>query len=139
VVKLIFCAFVSVLVSSLVQADDFKTNDGKEYKNVTVSRVEPDGVVVITDSGILKLYFRELSQAVRDKFHYDEAKAAAFASSEAEQQRAIYEGAAAARRAKAQKDTDYWVSRPDPLSQGGSLNRKCWISVKLFARRTIGD
>ena len=27
-------------------ADDFKTIDGKEYKNVTVSRVEPDGITV---------------------------------------------------------------------------------------------
>jgi hypothetical protein len=31
---------------SLALADDFKTIDGKEYKNATVSRVEPDGPVI---------------------------------------------------------------------------------------------
>jgi len=31
---------------SLAFADDFKTVSGKEYKNVTVSRVEPDGIVI---------------------------------------------------------------------------------------------
>jgi hypothetical protein len=31
---------------SLALADDFKTIDGKEYKNATVSRVEPDGLVI---------------------------------------------------------------------------------------------
>jgi len=37
--------------------DDFKAIDGKEYKNTKVSRVEPDGIVLITDSGISKVYF----------------------------------------------------------------------------------
>jgi hypothetical protein len=27
-------------------ADDFKTNNGREYKNATVSRVEPNGIVI---------------------------------------------------------------------------------------------
>src|ERR1041385_2113849 len=31
---------------SLALADDFKTIKGKEYKNATVSRVEPDGIVL---------------------------------------------------------------------------------------------
>jgi hypothetical protein len=34
--------------------------DGKEYKNVTVSRGEPDGIVLITSTGISKVYFTEL-------------------------------------------------------------------------------
>jgi len=33
------------LIAFPVRGDDFKTIDGKEYKNVTVSRVEPDGIV----------------------------------------------------------------------------------------------
>jgi hypothetical protein len=32
--------------ASLALADDFKPIKGKEYKNVTVSRVEPDGIVI---------------------------------------------------------------------------------------------
>jgi len=53
---------------SLALADDFKTNNGKEYKDATVSRVEPDGIVVRNKSGISKLYFAELPQQVQRQF-----------------------------------------------------------------------
>ena len=35
-------AILAALAASIALADDFKTIDGKEYKNVKVSRVEPD-------------------------------------------------------------------------------------------------
>jgi hypothetical protein len=43
-----------VCFGSVALADGFKTIDGKEYKNVTVSRVEPDGIVLSSKSGIQK-------------------------------------------------------------------------------------
>src|SRR5213083_1464853 len=70
-------SILAVLCASLAMADDFKTTDGKEYKNVKVSRVEPDGIVLITKSGISKLYFTELPKEVQERFHYNPAKAAA--------------------------------------------------------------
>ena len=67
------CSFVSILVFltvvQLVRADDFKTVNGKEYKNAKISRVEPDGIVLITKS--------ELPKEVQESFHYDPQKAAA--------------------------------------------------------------
>jgi hypothetical protein len=51
-------------------ADDFKTTGGKEYKDATVSRVEPDGIVLKTKSGISKVYFSELPKEVQEHFHY---------------------------------------------------------------------
>lgn len=62
---------------SLALADEFKTSDGKEYKNATVTRVEGDGIVVRTKRGITKLYFTELPKDVQERFHYDPAQAAA--------------------------------------------------------------
>jgi hypothetical protein len=35
---------------SLALADDFKTINGKQHKDATVSRVEPDGIVLKTKS-----------------------------------------------------------------------------------------
>jgi len=74
-----FFAFAILVVcfASIALADDFKTNDGKEYKNATVTRVEGDGIVVKTKGGISKLYFAELPADVRERFHYDPAQAAA--------------------------------------------------------------
>ena len=67
----------AALSASIALADDFKTNNGKEYKNATVTQVEADGIVVRTKVGISKLYFTELPKDVQERFHYDPANAAA--------------------------------------------------------------
>jgi thiol-disulfide isomerase/thioredoxin len=66
--------------ASVALAEDFKTIEGKEYKNVTVSRIEPDGIVLRTKSGISKLYFVELPKEVQERFHYNVAIAAAYSA-----------------------------------------------------------
>jgi hypothetical protein len=66
-------AIWAVLSASIVLADDFKTINGKEYKNVTVSRVEADGIVLKSKSGICKVYFVELPKNVQERFHYGSA------------------------------------------------------------------
>jgi sRNA-binding protein len=53
-----------ICFASTLLADDFKTIAGKEYKDATVTRVEPDGVLVKYKSGISKLYFVELPKEV---------------------------------------------------------------------------
>jgi hypothetical protein len=66
--KMKILTFSMVCFASVIRADDFKTIDGKEYKNVTVSRVEPDGIVLITSVGISKVYFIELPKDVQEHF-----------------------------------------------------------------------
>jgi hypothetical protein len=70
-------AILAALSVSLALADDFKTNNGKEYKNAIVTQVDPDGIVVRTKTAISKLYFPELPEDVQKRYHYDPAKAAA--------------------------------------------------------------
>jgi hypothetical protein len=67
-------AILAALSASLVLAEDFKTIKGKEYKNAKVSRIEPDGIVLITKSGISKVYFVELPKEVQQRFHYNAQK-----------------------------------------------------------------
>jgi hypothetical protein len=81
--------FLILCFGSLALADDFKTIDGKEYKNVTLSRVEPDGIVLMTSSGISKVYFIELPKEVQERFHYDAAKAAAYSSEQKASRRGV--------------------------------------------------
>jgi len=61
-------AILIVCFASIALADDFKTIAGKEYKNVTVSRVEADGIVIKGKSGISKVYFVELPKDVQERF-----------------------------------------------------------------------
>jgi hypothetical protein len=70
-------AIFAALLASIALAEDFKTIDGKEYKDVTVSRVEPDGLVLTTKSGISKVYFVELPKDVQERFLPSTPKASA--------------------------------------------------------------
>src|SRR2546430_6292476 len=75
-----------VLISSFASvafSEDFKTVNGKEYKDATIIRVEPDGIVVKTKSGITKVYFAELSKEIQERFHYDQQKAGAYSATQA--------------------------------------------------------
>src|SRR5437773_442217 len=78
-----------ICFASTVLADDFKTTEGKEYKDATVSRIEPDGIVVRTKSGISKLYFVELPQEVQRRFNYEPQQARAYSAEQAANYSAI--------------------------------------------------
>jgi hypothetical protein len=75
--------FSILSVISAVFAEDFKTLNGKEYKDATVTRVEPDGIVLKTRSGIMKIYFVELPKDVQERFHYDSERAASYSAEQA--------------------------------------------------------
>jgi len=77
---------VTVLIFSVVGAalaEDLKTINGKEFKDATVTRVEPDGIVVKTKSGMSKVYFAELPKEVQERFHYDPQKASTYSTEQA--------------------------------------------------------
>src|SRR5215813_8386770 len=86
--------FLIICFATIAVADDFKLISGKEYKDVTVTRVEPDGIVLKAKSGISKVYFVELSQDVQERFHYNAAIASAYSAQQTVNQSTM----AAARR-----------------------------------------
>jgi hypothetical protein len=64
---------LATLFVSLVLAEDFKTTNGRVYKDATVIDVEADGIMLRTKSGISKVYFVELPKDVQERFHYGSA------------------------------------------------------------------
>jgi hypothetical protein len=109
----ILLAIIAALSASLALADDFKTIKGKEYKNAKVSRVEPDGIVLITKSGISKVYFTELPKEVQKRFGYDADKLEAEkAAARAAEEKQIEEQKAAEReRAEKEKNVEADLKR----------------------------
>jgi len=93
--------FVTLIVcfASIALAENFKTINGKEYKNVEVGRVEPDGLVLWSKSGISKVYFSELPKEVVDKWLPPEEKERVAAEKAAEEKRIQEQKAAEAERA----------------------------------------
>jgi hypothetical protein len=110
-------AILAALSTSIALPDDFKTVDGKEYKNVKVSRVEPDGIVITFSGGIVKLPFIELPEDVRKKYGYD-LQAAATYTAEGNQKQAEL---AAQRKGDEQRRFEerekYWSDRAQIKSQ----------------------
>ena len=75
--------FLILCLAAAALSEDFKTINGKEYKDATIRRVEPDGIVVKTNSGVTKVYFTELPKEVQERFHYDPEKAASYSAEQA--------------------------------------------------------
>jgi hypothetical protein len=76
-------SFLIVCFASAALAEDFKTVNGREYKDASITRVDPDGIVVKTTSGVSKVYFAELPKEIQERFHYDQQKAGAYSAEQA--------------------------------------------------------
>lgn len=98
---LVIIAFT--LTAACLHADDITTLRGEKFTSVTVSRVEPDGIVLIKSDGIVKIPFSDLSPELRAKYGYDPEKAAQYnaAVQAAASQRAAEAGAVEAANAGA--------------------------------------
>jgi len=102
---------------SLALAEDFTTINGKEYKNVAVSRVEADGFVLRSKSGILKVYFRELPKEVVDKWLPPEDKERIAADRAAEEKGIEAQKAAERERAEKRKNAGANLKRAEEQFQ----------------------
>ena len=96
--------FLILSFISAAFAEDFKTLDGREYKDATVTRIEPDGVVLKTKSGVTKVYFSELPREVQERFHYNSEKAASYSAEQATNYAAYQKQQEEARRERADAD-----------------------------------
>jgi len=63
---------------------DFTTLDGHKFVAVTVSKVEPDGVSIVTDSGVEKLKFTNLPSDIQKKYGYNPEKEKAYQKQQAD-------------------------------------------------------
>jgi thiol-disulfide isomerase/thioredoxin len=102
---------IAAQIDGQQRSDEFKTINGKVYKNATINRVEPDGIILVSNSGISKVYFTELPQDVQERFHYDPATAAEYSSAQAANQEALQKQQEELRRKLADQNTKYWVAR----------------------------
>lgn len=85
---------LGLLACAIASAEDITTRDGKVYKDVTVIRVEPNGLAVTYRPegggiGMAKLKYRDLPEKLQCQYGYDEPKAAAFEASQASAQAAL--------------------------------------------------
>jgi hypothetical protein len=57
---------------------EIRTTNGIVYRDARVTTVDPDGLHIVHRVGVAKVPFEELSEALRQKYHYDKQKADAY-------------------------------------------------------------
>jgi hypothetical protein len=76
--KLILLLGLSSLLLGADAHPTLNTTRGREYKDVTVVKVEPDGLRIRHESGTAKIPFSELPVSIQKKYGYDQAAAESY-------------------------------------------------------------
>ena len=67
---------VKMIADFVASTPTFSTKDGRMYKSTEIQAVEPSGLKLFTDSGVVRLRFVDLPEKVKAAFQYDPIKAA---------------------------------------------------------------
>src|ERR1041385_9027231 len=59
--------------AAIACGEDVRTKSGKAYKDIIVTRIEPDGIVVTHSFGIEKIPFAELPNELQERYRYNPA------------------------------------------------------------------
>jgi cation transport ATPase len=93
---------IALLAASTVFAADITTRDGKTYKHAKVTGVDVDGLSITHSTGVIKVPFDNLPDALQKEYNYDPEKAAAARKAAEEAKEAEAAQAAAAQREREQ-------------------------------------
>jgi hypothetical protein len=88
------------LLQSTLYPEDFKLTNGKVVTG-DLSRVEPDGLVLMTDAGVEKIMFLALPEETQKRYGFDLKKADEYRAQQAAARQQMLEQQAAAIRARA--------------------------------------
>ena len=114
------------------------TLSGKIYLGASVSRIQPDGLVIAHDGGVAKVPFTDLAPVLRERFGYDPAAAARFAEEQAATVAAV--DAEKARMAEAAREqaaaAAVEAAKPKLLLVSGEQVKQHWLK-KLVAPRSL--
>ena len=121
-----------IIFVSTVLGEDIETLNHDVYKNTTITRVEPDGVVITHSAGIVKIPFSELPPEYAQRFSYDKSKGEKFTSEQAEAQRQLYLKTQHERQIANARDAE--ISANSAAEADRSLKRKAIASFVLNAK-----
>lgn len=128
------CVILCALCTASSAAEEIVTVDGRTYEGATITRTEPDGIVIMHAAGVAKIPFTELSEELRARFRYNPAAAQKHASATAEQQRLLGEERA---RVEAKINARRAVEQAAADREGKAVrDRRALRSFTMEARET---
>jgi hypothetical protein len=116
-----------LFAAGIVRAEDLTTIEGKTYKGVAVTKVEPDGLSLSHETGTVKIPFAKLPEEVQRQHGFDPVKADAYAK---EQKRRWAELQAAIEAAK-EKEA---AAKRAAIARGFTVTPKSAEGISLVAQ-----
>jgi hypothetical protein len=78
--------------------------------------------VLITSSGVSKVYFTELPKEVQERFNYDAGKATAYSAEQAANGEALFKQLQESQQQRVEERKKYWSEHPTPAPQRDKLS-----------------
>lgn len=106
-------------------ARDIATKSGAVYTNISIIRVDPDGIHLRHDSGITKVQFFELADSLQEEFGFNPEAAKSYRAQK-QHSEALWR---AQQQATASDHLDYYANRPnsgDSIILPGVHERTSW-------------
>ncbi len=117
-------------VGQEVKLAELKTLDGKSYTQVTIRKVEPDGLSILHESGTAKVSFEKLSKEIQKQYGYDPEKA-----KQHSEKLALAEASAEARLAAAEDAADVARSEKSATEKNQKDDAAFRGKVKAIAKK----
>jgi hypothetical protein len=111
-------AVVFLLLATRLSAENYTTLDGQVYSGATLRLVEPDGLIISVEDGVVKLKFRNLPPEIRSKYGYNPAKESEYLRQRYDDDRKRFE------QSQIPPPTPYLPSAGSPVVDGLSLDAK---------------
>jgi hypothetical protein len=111
---------------------EITTRDGTTYHNAKVTAVDVDGIHVMHSTGVAKLRFEDLPDALQKQYHYDPAKVAAY-----RKQVQDAEKAAAAQTAAAQEQREQEGAKAQESARRKAVGKERADDTEFLAMRGI--
>jgi hypothetical protein len=119
---------LALLATSTLFASDITTRDGTTYKHAEVTGVDADGPRITHSTGVTKIPFDNLPDALQKEYGYNPAKVAAYNKAVEEAKKAETARAAAAReQAASQAQQEAEKQRRQAQERADSEQRKAWL------------
>ncbi|QJE94844.1 hypothetical protein [Luteolibacter luteus] len=107
-----YLSAVALLTCGYVKSEDLTTTDGRTFHEVSVTKVEPDGLSIRHSTGTAKLPVASLPEEVRSRHDLDAEKAAAYEKAKARKYAELEAMLRAAREKEQAKQTPPPVKLP---------------------------
>lgn len=69
---------LGLFIANAANGDAITNKEGQVYNVKKVMRTEPDGITVMHDAGVIKLFFWELPESIQQQYGYDPATASRY-------------------------------------------------------------